>query len=346
MTRRFIHIVKPASTAVLSLFAFFMLAACDGGKGAFSVDGRFRNFNNGEFYIYCPDDVAGGLDTIKVADGRFSYETELHDKETFVILFPNFSEMAVFAEPGGKVRIEGDASHLKEMEVKGTDDNERMTKFRQNVNRLSPPEATREAASFIKENPASPISVYLLRRYFLQTTNPDYTQAAALLTTMEKAAPDNGRIQKLRKQIDKLKGAALGQTVGTFNATATNGQRVSKATLSAKVNVVNVWATWNFDSQKIQRDLAQLKKSHGSDIAIISICLDASQNDCKRSLDRDSIKWANVCDGRMWDTPLLGTFGLSTVSGNIVADKAGKVVARNLNAQQLREKIEALLKSN
>lgn len=344
MDRRFERFQKLTSRVPLFLLVLSTLFSCGADKGTFRMEGRFRNFNNGQFYVYSLDNGAGALDTINVSSGRFSYETDVKDKESFVILFPNYSEQVVFGESGGTAKIDGDASHLKEIEITGTDANEQMTKFRQNVNRLSPPEATREAASFIKENPASPVSAYILRRYFLQTTSPDYAQAATLLAAMTKATPDDGRLATLRKQVDKLKAAATGAKVADFSATATNGQRVTKKNLSSKVNVVNVWASWNYDSQNVQRRLDGLKKKHSADIALLGICLDASKNDCQRTLKRDSIRWANVCDGRMWDTPLLTTFGLANVPGNVVFDKGGKVVARNLNAQQLEDKIKDLLK--
>lgn len=344
MDRHVYRCMKVASNLSLSLFAVFSLLACGAESGRFRVEGRFRNLNRGEFYIYSLDGSTNGLDTIKVSDGRFAYETDLSDKATYIILFPNMSEQVVFGESGATVKIAGDASHLKEMEVTGSDDNELMTKFRQNVNRLSPPEATREAAVFIKEHPESPLSEYILRKYFILTASPDYAQAASLLSAMIKATPDNGRLIRQKRGIDRLKAARIGSTMPNFSATTTNGQRIGKKQLSARVNVVNAWASWSHDSQNLQRQLDKLKKAHNADIALLGICLDARVSDCDKSLEHDSIKWPNVCDGRMWETPLLGKFGIGTVPGNVVFDRTGKVVACNLNSQQMKEKIESLLK--
>ncbi len=71
---------------------------------------------------------------------------------TIMIVFPNFSEQPIFAESGKSVEIKADASHLKEMEVSGTKDNELMTKFRQNILNDTPPEAKKHAEDFIKTN--------------------------------------------------------------------------------------------------------------------------------------------------------------------------------------------------
>lgn len=329
--------------AVLSLFALFTLAACGTRKGYFRIAGRLANLNRGEFYIYNADDGTNGIDTITVNDGRFFYETPLNDKATFIIVFPNFSEQAVFAESGKTVTIKGDASHLKEMQIEGTDDNKLMTGFRQNLNRLSPPEIPAEVTRFINEHADSPVSLYLLKRYFIQTGTPDYRKAASLLATMLKATPDNGRLLVLKAQVDKLRNAATGTAVPAFQTTGLNGQTASLTTMKAKVNVAYSWATWSYDSQNIQRALENLRKQHPADIKLLGICLDADVNACRQTVQRDSVRGVTVCDRQMWNTPLLSTFGIGTVPGNVIFNAAGKVVARNLNYQQLTDKIESML---
>ena len=46
----------------------------------------------------------------------------------------------------------------------------------------------------------------------------------------------------------------------------------------------------------------------------------------------------------MWQTPLLSKLGLAELPGNIVTDRSGRIVARNLSTQELRDKIKATLK--
>lgn len=330
----------------LSLVAIFLssLWACGTKSGRFRFEGRFRNMNQGELYVYSLDGGTNGVDTVKVSDGRFAYETQLNGKATYILLFPNMSEQAVFGQSGSTVKISGDVSHLKEIEVTGTDDNELMTKFRQNANRLTPPEAAAAAARFVEEHPNSPVSVYIVKRYFIQAAEPNYSKASSLLATIMKAQPDDGRVAKLKKQVDRLKASTMGTTIKNFTATDIKGGKIDKGSLSSKVNVVAVWASWNFDSQEQLRQLSKMKKDHGNDIALLGICVDANKEDCRKFVDRDSLKWPNVCDGRMWNSPLLEQFGVGEVPGNVVFDSHGKVVARNLDTQKMKEKIESLLK--
>ncbi len=324
--------------------ATMMLSSCGGKSGHFRIEGRFRNFNQGEFYIYSPYGGKAGTDTIKVADGRFAYEVALEEPTTFVIIFPNFSEQAVFAQPGATAKITGDASHLKEMEIKGTKANKLMTEFRMNANKMAPPEIREAVVSFVREHPDSPVSLYIVNRYLVMSQSPDYAKAYELLDLMGTKNPQDVQIKRMKTQLSGLRAAAVGAQLPDFKATDTDGRNVSRTQLSGKVNIISAWATWSYESQTMQRRLRVMKKKYGDDLSIVSICLDGRKSDCTERTRRDSIDWPNVCDGTMWATPLLSTLGLATVPGNIVADKKGRVVARNLDSQQMEEKIKDMLK--
>lgn len=321
-----------------------ILVSCGTESGRFRLEGRFRNLNQGEFYIYSRYGAADGMDTIKVADGRFAYETSLDRPATFVILFPNFSEQAVFGEPGATVEIRGDVSNLKEIEIEGTDDNELMTNFRMRINKLSPPETGAAVDEFVRENPASPAGVYAVERYLIQNGNPDYKKAYELATLMRKANNADRRLPELCKELKSLQSSQKGNTVADFSVTGTNGAKLNRADMKSKVNIVCLWASWNYDSQTMLRRIKELKKKHGKDISVVSISVDGRAEACDNALRRDSIDWPNVCDGRMWNTPVAARLGLSTVPGNIMFDTKGKIIARNLTSKEIEEKTESILK--
>lgn len=331
--------------AVLAALAI-IISSCGAKSGHFRVEGKFKHLNQGEFYIYTPYAATINIDTIKVADGRFVYDVPLDINTTFVIIFPNFSEQVVFGQPGATVKINGDASHLREMEITGTDDNKLMTDFRLNANKMTPPEVKESVVDFVKKNPKSPAGMYLVNRYFVTGQSPDYEKAYGLARIMQKADPANGALARQTKQLEWLRKCAAGGKLPDFKVKDIDGKTVSRAqSLNGKVNIINTWAAWDYDSQNSQRMLNRLKKQYGDDMAVLTVCVDGSKHDYIKRTERDSIPWPAVCDGKMWDTPLMKQMGLATVPGNIVADEKGTVVARNLDDKQLEDKIKSMLKN-
>ena len=315
---------------VAFLLVAMLLTACGGDSGKFKLEGRLRNINQGEFWVYSTDGGIAGFDTIAVRNGRFSYEIELRSPSTLVVVFPNYSEQPVFAEPGENVHIKGDATHLKEMIIEGTDDNEYMTELRMELNETAPPDVSKVVSAYIREHLESPASIYLLNRYFL----------------MLKERPDNGELIELQKQLKALQGGALKSKLPAFTATDVKGGKVTEKALKAKLNVVSVWASWSYSSTDQQRRLKTLKDKYGDKLGIVSICIDGRPADCKQRVQRDSLKWSTVCDGRMWNTPLLAKFGLGDVPANLIIDEKGVVIERNLQPQKLEERVNDLMLKN
>ena len=329
---------------ILFLFTTILLTSCGVSSGHFRFEGKFLNMNQGEFYVYSPEGGINGFDTIKVEGGRFTYECDCKEPFTLMVVFPNFSEQPIFAESGASVDIKADASHLKELSVKGTKDNELMNSFRENILNVSPPEEKAKAELFIKDHPESLVSVYLVRKYFIADPQPDYLKAYSLLNSLAKEQPKNGNIQKMLKQIKWLKDVSTGASLPNFTAYDTNGKLVSSTDLSsAPVAVINTWASYNYDSQDLMRELKRRMKDSRGKLKVMSICLDASKYDCKQALRRDSISWSNICTGDMLEDKTLQKLGMTSVPDNIILQN-GKIIARNLKRQELYNKLDQLLK--
>ena len=298
--------------------------------------------NQGEFLVYSTDGGIDGVDTVQVRNGRFSYETTLRMPSTFIIVFPNYSELPVFAQPGKSISIKGDVSHLKEIAVGGTDANDDMTKLRMQLNKLMPPEVPGAVEEFIKDNPESQICPYLLQHYFLQIPEPDYKKAYELVGIMLKKKPEDGMLMRWQKELKALRNDVRNGKLPAFSGTDVKGRSVSQNDLKSKVNVLSVWVSWNFMSIDTQRRLQDLKRTYGDKLSIVSICLDGDINDCKKRLNRDSIQWKTICDGRMWQTPVLAKLGVGSLPANWIIDQKGVIVDHNLSPQQMEEKIKEL----
>lgn len=318
------------------------VASCSSNNGRFRLEGSFKNLNQGEFYIY--DIEHGTKDTIAVSDGRFTYDIALKDTVTLSLLFPNFSELPIFARPGAKVKMKGDVSHLRETNISGTDDNDLMTEFRLKTTDMVPPDVAKEARRFIGSHPASQVSLYLLMRHFVLCFEPDYNTAYELCEKIQKAQPSNRRIKQLLTQLSHLKEHVTDAPLPQFTAIDTDGKTVDNSKLNKTVNVVYVWASWSIDSQSMLRTLHKLQKSHHDSLAVVSICLDAGPGEGEKVLQSDSITWPNICDSLMWQSPLVTQLGIATIPESIVTDSTGTIVARSLASSELKSRIEQMLK--
>ncbi len=298
--------------------------------------------DQGEFYVYSPEGGINGIDTIRLQGGRMSYEVMCTAPTTLVMVFPNFSEQPIFAEPGKSVKIEGDASHLKEMKVKGTKTNELMNDFREQIATANPPQVLERAEQFIGDHPESVVSNYLLRRYFISGATPDYAKALQLCRTMRKAQPKNALLAHYEQQLKQLSRVMVGKRLPRFSTVDVDNKKIDNATLGKGLAVIMAYATWSYDAQRMLQDMRTLAKSSKGRLKIIGFCVDPNRNQCRAIAKRDSIPWPVICDGKMLESPTLHSLSLFDIPDNILVNN-GVVIAKGLTNDELKQRIERML---
>ena len=298
--------------------------------------------NQGEFYVYSPDGAITGIDTIRVQGGRFAYEIPCEEEGTIVIVLPNYSEIPVFVEPGKSVDMKADASHIKDIEVTGTKVNERMTEWRKNTSSQSPDGLKKQAEVFIKDHPSSIISRWLLRKYFVVTLKPDLKKAKELVKLIEKESDKKSSVMRLAVGLENVP-LQVGDILPAFNAKDLQGNKVLASQYRVGKSVILVWATWDYEGQNISRRVFRKiedMKAQGKQVPkVLGISIDASAVDAKRSVGSDSTAWSTICDGLMWDSPVVKAIGTTRVPDNFVLEN-GKVKACHLNTDELLKQIE------
>ena len=313
--------------AALSII-LLLLASCGSKSGYFKLEGRFLHLNQGQFYVYSPDGVIPGIDTINVSGGRFAYEIPCREFGTLMLVFPNFSEQPIFAEPGASVTIKGDASHLKEMTVEGTDANDDMNSFRKVIVNSTPGNMDENIENFIRENSESPVCPYILRNYLIAGSKPNIPKAVEMINLMPKDAVSG----TLRVALEKISSTSVGRTLPKFSAKDIKGNTINNSSIAKdKKTVIYVWSSWNYQSQDVQRQLGRNKAK----VNLIGINIDGSKEEMQKVMKRDSVTWTTICDEQMFNSPLVRNLGLYSIPGNIVVGNNGRIIGRNMKVKDL-----------
>ena len=319
-----------------------LLASCGADSHHFSLEGRFLKMNQGQFFVYSPDGAISGIDTIMVQGGRFAYEIPCESEGTIVIVLPNYSEIPVFVEPGKSVDLKADASHIKDIEVTGTDANDRMTKWRKNTSSQSPDGLMKQAEQFIRENPSSIISRWMLRKYFIVTAKPDLKKAKELVKLMSEKNEKEASIVRLSVGLENVP-LQVGDVLPAFTAKDLQGKDVQASQYRVGKTIILVWATWDYDgisiSRRVFRKIEELKSQGKQVPKILGISIDASAVDAKRTVGNDSTAWSTICDGLMWESPVVKAIGTTKVPDNFVLEN-GKVKACHLGNDELLKQLD------
>lgn len=292
--------------------------------------------------MYSPDGAINDIDTIKVLGGRFAYEIPCESEGTIVIVLPNYTEIPVFVEPGKSVDMTADASHIKDIEVTGTDANERMTEWRKNTSSQSPEGLKKQAEQFIRENPSSIVSRWLLRKHFVVTAMPDLKKAKELVRLMEKSTDKEPSVMRLVVGLENLP-LQVGDVLPAFKAKDLRGNDVLASQYRVGKAVILVWSSWDYEGQSISRrvlrKIEEMKSQDKQVPKVLGISIDASAVKAKKTIGNDSTAWSTICDGLMWDSPVVKAMGSTRVPDNFVLEN-GKVKACHLGAEELLKQLD------
>ncbi len=331
-----------------SLPALLILTACGSGDQSFTLKGKYKNLQSGDFYVFSTDPSWQGFDTVHVDEGKFQYSRPINDTLVLTIQYPNFMQMQVVVAPGATTTIKGDANNLLKTKIGGLEDNERLSEFRLSTVGKNEGEVLQLAEDFITRHPASFVSLALLQKHFLSQPEIDYKRVGRMLDRMVKATPRRPAVKRLHTEFQALAQCAPGKKLPKFSALTDAGIRVDNATFRGKHLVIWFWAMWNAEMAYPVTHVRQLMKNCNGQLQALNVCLDADTATMHRVMKRDSLTAHIVCDRLEWNSPLVRAFGVRDVPSAILVDPAGTVIARDLNEEALEKKLETigLKKSN
>ncbi len=271
----------------------------------FRLKGEIENLEQAEFFIYSTDGGLDRLDTITVRDGRFKWETLIEHEATFFLIYPNLSQQVIFATPGDEVRVIGDASQLRAINVLGSDENSAYTKFRMAHFNDKAKQLTDAMRNFIEANPDSRVSTYM-RSLIQSGSGGSSVEVGQKLTDIE-LQPD-------------------GLSADSTTIRLRPGRPV----------LLTFWASWINETTE---DLYFLKKAHRQSqqttgeksVRVISISLDAAADAYRTTCRYDSIIWESRCYRQLWDTPIVNQLSVTTLPYYILTDANLTVVACGSN---------------
>jgi len=316
----------------------FLLLSCTGHPGEVRLKGDFEHLEQGEFLIYSTDEALDRLDTLRIQDGSFTYKLPTQQPATLHILYPNLSELVVFATPGADIRIKGDAQNLSEVTVTGSEDNECYTRFRQDTHGKPAKETKGIARDYILENPTLAVSQYLFTTYFLSDTATSAREATELYDSLCRACPDDLVLSKLSahvRAIDKIK---VGSPLPDFTLTLKPGhggngdeeRTIQRADYKDKLLLIAFWASWKGGSQSAiyrARRLRRELKERGKKVELISYSLDADEKRLTALEKRDSIDYPSYCDFLCFSSPLVQKWGIRELPYYILVNTDGRIIA-------------------
>ncbi len=325
----------------LYIFILLVLVSCGPGGDSFRIRGNFRDMQAGELYIYNLNGDLARLDTINIQEGKFRYRGEVEEVTPYILVFPNGVEQVIFVGPGEDLEYEATANDLKNYVVNGSEENQLMNKFREETYTMNPSLTTNMARTYIKDNPASPVALYLFDHYFVQNEEVSNTELMELLKVLRPKHPHHHQLLDIESKVTNAEKRQIGKTLPDVTLTNKEKKSVKLWQSTKDYTLIAFWSTWMPNGADF---LWRTKNALGDyrdngKVRLVAISLDVERYRWEDVIRPDTTATyiLHCCDGLGFESKAIKTLGINTVPYYILTDKSHKVLDCGDDVNQLSD---------
>jgi len=188
--------------------------------------------------------------------------------------------------------------------------------------------------NLIKNNKSSFISLYFLE---IQYGAIGLTKSKELLSEIDDKIKNTPTGRKLISKIYKIGTLNVGDLIPIFTLNDTNSKLVSSKSFLGKYVFFDFWASWCGPCRQEHPELIKIYNTNKfRNIEFISISKDEDMIKWKNAIIKDKLTWIQLIDEEDKNgLSVSNNFGIFGIPSNILIDKRGTVVAKDLSLKEL-----------
>ncbi len=174
-------------------------------------------------------------------------------------------------------------------------------------------------------------------------------EKAELLELFKKKCPDTPNYKMIVADIEAQKRGAVNAKYTDFTMEDPDGKKlsVSQFVKANKYTLVDFWASWCGPCRAEMPNVAKAYgKFHDRGLEIVGVSLDSDKAAWLEGLKRLGMSWPQMSDLKGWECEAATIYGVKAIPANVLIDRNGVIVAKDLREEELQTKLAELMPEN
>ena len=343
---------------------------------SFSIHGKLEKIKSGTIFLNIYESGKTLRDSAFIKNGTFKFTGHVASPFFASLTMPDKPNdyYTFYIEPA-KMFIIGRADSLKLLGIKGSPVNDDDKMLKQRMKTISQWEASNSklyeqaykeknklimdsldevdnqvllekrkvVAAFIKEYPKS------MRAAMAITENYSYYAEASevepLYNLLDKKIKNSPKGKEIKKLVDVYSTVAVGKKAPEIVQFTPDSNRLSLSTLKGKYILVDFWASWCGPCRRENPNIvAALNQFKDKGFTVFGVSYDNKKDSWLKAIADDHLDWYQVSDLQGWKNSTSDQYGIKAIPSNVLIDKNGIIIAKNIFGKNLTATLAELMK--
>ncbi len=289
--------------------------------------------------------------TAEIKNGSFTIEAEVEKTDFYRLSISDEKYVILILAPSEKITMEWNVNEMLKPEIKGSKHSQLVYQTFGVLESFD--EKIKEATAKIEqdkeeyllmiltENSSSLATLFFIDNLDMESNMTLYN---AISTNLNKTHSDHPFVQDLTGKVNDASKLAIGSLAPEIDLASPDGTNIKLSSLRGKYVLIDFWAAWCRPCRAESPNMvAAYNTYHAKGFEIYSVSLDEERADWLAAIEKDGLSaWSHVSDLKGWQSEAGGDYGVDGIPFTVLIDKEGKIIAKGLRGDELKEKLKEL----